>query len=87
MNKIEGSDKLILISKIGFDGCTGQSVYMQLTSEESEMASIAVKESLFLTCMVPLQLRNRSKGDAVQSSGPTRNPPPHSFAGLSGFVM
>ena len=47
-----------MTSKVGFDGCTGQSVYKQLPSEGTELASIAVEESLFLTCMVPLQVKN-----------------------------
>ena len=72
MDKIKEGDVLSLVSKVGFDGCTGQSIYKQLTSEESELASIAVEESLFLTCLVPLQVRNQD-GEVVWT-----NPKPSS---------
>ena len=44
------AEDLSMISKVGYDGCTGQSVYKQMVSEDVELASIAVEESLFLTC-------------------------------------
>ena len=67
MDKIKEGDVLSLVSKVGFDGCTGQSVYKQLTSEESELASIAREESLF-----SLQVRNQD-GEVVWT-----NPKPSS---------
>ena len=63
LNDVDEGDDLVMISKIGFDGCTGQSVYKQLASEDVTLASIAVEESLFLTCMVPLVIINRSKNN------------------------
>ena len=47
---------LILTSKVGFDGSTGQSVYKQGTEDE-ERLTVAAEESLFLSCMVPIQLQ------------------------------
>ena len=47
---------ILLISKVGFDGSTGQSVYKQITSDDSAPQDVAVEESLFLTCLVPLQI-------------------------------
>ena len=48
-------DRLILRSKIGFDGSTGQSIYTQVT-DELENRSFVQEASLFLTCFVPLEL-------------------------------
>lgn len=58
-------ETLIMISKVGYDGCTGQSIYKQLVSKDVELASIAVEESLFLTCLVPLQIYNKETGEVV----------------------
>ena len=37
----------------GYVGCNRQSIYKQMVSEDLELASIAVEESLFLTWLVP----------------------------------
>ena len=58
-------ESFVMISKVGYDGCTGQSIYKQLVSEDMDLASIAVEESLFLTCLVPLQIRNKETGEVV----------------------
>ena len=44
-----------LLSKVGFDGATGQSVWMQKTVEDGR--DTGVEESLFMTCLVPIQLK------------------------------
>ena len=48
-------DRLILRSKVSFDGSTGQSIYTQVT-DELENRSLVQEASLFLTCFVPLEL-------------------------------
>ena len=48
-------DRLILRSKVGFDGSTGQSIYTQVI-DELENRSFVQEASLFLTCFVPLEL-------------------------------
>ncbi|XP_065679128.1 uncharacterized protein LOC136093881 [Hydra vulgaris] len=47
--------KLTLRSKIGFDGATGLSVYKQSSTDEAGR-SLANEVSLFITCLVPLDL-------------------------------
>lgn len=70
--QLKDKQDLSLVSKVGFDGCTGQSVYKQLPSEGTEIASIAHEESLFLTCLVPLQIATRD-GEVIWT-----NPKPSS---------
>ena len=53
----ESYNTLLLISKVGFDGSTGQSVYKQRTEDEEDRIPVPVEESLFLTCTVPVQLK------------------------------
>ena len=48
-------DRLILRSKISFDGSTGQGIYTQVT-DELENRSFVQEASLFLTCFVPPEL-------------------------------
>ena len=48
-------DGLILRSKVGCDGSTGQSIYTQVT-DELESRSFVQEASLFLICFVPLEL-------------------------------
>ena len=66
---IEGDElpktDLTLICKIGYDGSTGQSVYKQNSSNDSELADISSEESLFLTCLVPLQIKSDVSGDII----------------------
>ena len=38
------AEDFIMISKVGYDGCTGKFVYKRMVSEDVELASIAVKE-------------------------------------------
>lgn len=45
---------LEITHKVGFDGSTGQSIYKQ--DSEGERRPQAVEESLFLSCLVPLQV-------------------------------
>ena len=54
-----------MISKVGHDGCARQFDYKQMVSEDVEPASIAVEESLFLTCLVPLQIRSKETDEVV----------------------
>ena len=51
--------------KVGFDGSTGQSVYKQTTSEDCDRESISTEESLFLTCLVPLDMK--IKNDEIKN--------------------
>ena len=53
----EPCNTLLLISKVGFDGSTGQSVYKQRTEDEEDRFPIQVEESLFLSCTVPVLLK------------------------------
>ena len=62
-----------MISKVGYDGCTGQSVYKQLVSDGAEQASFAQEQSLFLTCIVPLQIKSKETEHLIW-----RNPRPSS---------
>ena len=59
------AEDLIMISKVGYDGCTGQFVCKQMVSEDVKLASIIVKEPLFLTCLVPLQIRSKETDEVV----------------------
>ena len=52
-NAFHPNSKLLLISKVGFDGSTGQSVYKQKT-EVCTRKDVSVEESLFLTGLAPL---------------------------------
>ena len=47
--------------KAGFDGSTGQSVYKQTVSKDG-IRIIQIEESLFLTCIVPLDLSSFAGG-------------------------
>ena len=53
----EPCNTLLLISKVGFDGSTGQSIYKQRTKDQEDRLSVSVEESLFLSCTVPVQLK------------------------------
>ena len=48
-------DWLILRSKVGFDGSSGQSIYTQVI-DELENKSFVQEANFFLTCFVPLEL-------------------------------
>lgn len=52
------SDELILISKWGFDGASGQSIYKQRVSEEITSIKKPIDESIFISSFVPLKLMN-----------------------------
>ena len=54
LGEIEENSKLTFVHKIGFDGCTGQFVYKQTTSDDAR--DLKIEESLFLTCTVPLEI-------------------------------
>lgn len=56
---------LTMIHKVGFDGSTGQSVYKQVTSEDCERAEVSREESLFLTCLVPLEIKMKENSQSV----------------------
>ena len=61
---------LVMISKVGNDGCTGQSVYKQMVSDDNEPTSIAVEEYLFLFCMVPLEIWSKETNEVVWTNPP-----------------
>ena len=76
------AEDLIMTSKLGYDGCSGQSAYKQMVSEDVELASIAVEESFFLTCLVPFQIRSKETDEVVWTnpkSSPTLNCRPIRF--------
>ena len=47
---------MTLTCKAGFDGATGQSIYKQVLSEPDINRDLKREESLFITCLVPLDL-------------------------------
>lgn len=49
-------DKFILISKWGFDGATGQSIYKQRVSDEIANIEKPIHQSIFISSLVPLKL-------------------------------
>ena len=53
---LDGLTRLTLRCKAGFDGATGQSVYKQVSSEEAGDRNLKKEESLFITCLAPLEL-------------------------------
>lgn len=57
-----GLSHLVLYSKWGCDGSSGQSQYKQTLPEESELVSDA---NLFITSLVPIKLMNEITGDIV----------------------
>lgn len=57
-----GLKNLLLYSKWGCDGSSGQSQYKQKLPEESELISDA---NLFITSLVPIKLINELTGDVV----------------------
>ena len=56
---------LLLRCKTGMDGSTGQSVYKQKASEDFTGEEIITEESLFQTCLVPLQLVIEETGEEI----------------------
>ena len=52
---------LILLSKVGDDGSTGQSIYTQVT-DELENRCFVQEANLFLSCFVPLEFAGFSGG-------------------------
>ena len=57
------STTLLMISKWGFDGTTGQCVYKQPFKENS--SDICDEESLFISTLVPLRIENRVSKEIV----------------------
>ncbi|XP_065651110.1 uncharacterized protein LOC136079303 [Hydra vulgaris] len=53
---LDGLTRLTLRCKAGFDGATGQSMYKQISSEEAGDRNLKKEESLFITCLAPLEL-------------------------------
>lgn len=51
-----------LICKVGFDGTTGLSIYKQIRSDNQER-NVVSESCLFVTCMVPLQLRGKTEAN------------------------
>ena len=65
--KCPENSTLLLTSKVGFDGSTGQSVYKKIASED-ELKDVSVEQSLFLTCLVPLQLKVKETGEIIYNN-------------------
>ena len=60
--EVPDGTQLQLLSKVGFDGSSSQSVYKQACGDEEQ--NLKIEENLFLTCMVPVQrwkLMNEAK--------------------------
>ncbi|XP_065684152.1 uncharacterized protein LOC136087603 isoform X1 [Hydra vulgaris] len=53
---LDGLTRLTLRCKAGFDGATGQSMYKQISGEEAGDRNLKKEESLFITCLAPLEL-------------------------------
>lgn len=62
---------LTLVSKVGFDGSTGQSIYKQGVESDGRM-NMSVEESLFMSCLVPVRIL---EGDKVIWSNPKPSSP------------
>ena len=71
--------------KIGFDGSTGQSIYKQ-SSNENNQRNLQQEESLFLTCIVPLELIGFD-GSQKMLFGLIQNHLPLCTVGLYGLVL
>ena len=61
--------ELQLLSKVGFDGSSSQSVYKQACGDEEE--NLKIEENLFLTCMVPIQLKDVKTGNVLWTNAKT----------------
>ena len=57
VNKNENLSKLIMYSKVGFDGSTGQSIYKQISEEDRNFKN---ESGMFMTCLVPLKIVKRT---------------------------
>ena len=55
LRMIENCDLVLLHYKVGFDGPTSQSICKQKMSVDS-LRDLKKEKSLFLTCLVPLQI-------------------------------
>ena len=53
---IQQVTRMTLRCKAGFDGATGQSIYKQGLSVDSDDRQLKIEGSLFITCLVPLDL-------------------------------
>ena len=69
--------------KIGFDETTGQLIYKQ-SSNKNNLRNLQQEESLFLTCIVPLELIGF---DGSQKNVVRLNPKPSPTVCLYGLVL
>lgn len=67
IQKRHKTDKFILISKWGFNGPSGQSIYKQKLSDEIVSIEKPIDESIFISSLVPLKLMD---GDYVVWENP-----------------
>lgn len=58
-NNFDAINNLTMYYKWGFDGATGQSLYKQISSEKER--NLSQEENIFITSVVPLELRNEEK--------------------------
>ncbi|XP_012564316.3 uncharacterized protein LOC105848674 isoform X1 [Hydra vulgaris] len=72
---LDGLTRLTLRCKAGFNGATGQSMYKQISSEEAGDRNLKKEESLFITCLAPLELsgfyfffQNESKAVVIEEA-------------------
>ena len=61
--------ELQLLSKVGFDGSSGQSVYKQACGDEER--NLKIEENLFLTWMVPIQIKDVKTGNVLWTNAKT----------------
>lgn len=61
IQKYHETDNFILISKWGFDGASGQSIYKQRVSNEIESIEKPIDESIFISSLVLLKLMNGAR--------------------------
>ena len=63
--QLDWNDPVVMISKVGFDGSTGQSIYKQVTSEGVARETDNVEQSLFLMCLVPIQIYDKASREVI----------------------
>ena len=67
--EVPDGTQLRLLSKVGFDGSSSQSVYKQACGDEEE--NLKIEENLFLTCMVPVQIKDVKTGNVLWTNAKT----------------
>ena len=67
--EVPDGTQLQLLSKVGFDGSSSQSVYKQACGDEEQ--NLKIEENLFLTCMVPVQIEDVKMSNVLWTNAKT----------------